>query len=269
MFEILTMSTAIQSELNREEPPAAGWEGIRPHRPAWIEIDLARLRHNYQVINQDKPKPLKILSVVKDDAYGHGALHVARTALAAGAAFLGLATLEEGDAVARSRPAMRGCCSSASARKRNCPGASSMTSPCASMTGGWLEKLGRIAARAGKRVPVHVKINTGMNRYGVRWSEACRAGQAVGANKSLELEGVMSHFSMSDEMDKTFALLQLARFNEVLSAMADAGHRRQIPPPVQQRRLSRPAPGAFRHGPHRHAAARGLSVESLPPHRRH
>ena len=79
------MSTATQSELDREEPPAASWDNIRPHRPAWIEIDLARLRHNYQVIHQDKPKGLQILSVVKDEAYGHGALHVARTALAAGA----------------------------------------------------------------------------------------------------------------------------------------------------------------------------------------
>jgi alanine racemase len=84
-------------------------------------------------------------------------------------------------------------------------------------------KLGRIAARAGKRVPVHVKINTGMNRYGVRWSEALALAEAVSAIKSLELEGVMSHFSMSDEMDKSFALQQLARFNEVLSAMAARG----------------------------------------------
>ena len=89
------MSTVTESELAGRPLPAAGCEGVRPHRPAWIEIDLARLRHNYEVINQDKPEALKILSVVKDDAYGHGALPVARTALEAGAAFLGLVTLEE------------------------------------------------------------------------------------------------------------------------------------------------------------------------------
>jgi alanine racemase len=80
-----------------------------------------------------------------------------------------------------------------------------------------------VAARAGKLVPVHLKINTGMNRYGVRWSEALPLVEVVCANKSLQLEGVMSHFSMSDETDKTFALLQLARFNEVLEGMAAKG----------------------------------------------
>src|SRR5208337_4548261 len=85
------MSTAAPSELT----PTISVEETRPHRPAWIEIDLAQLRRNYQLINQDKPKGLKILSVIKDNAYGHGAVEVAKTALAAGASFLGVVTLEE------------------------------------------------------------------------------------------------------------------------------------------------------------------------------
>jgi len=216
------MNTATQSELAQEEPPAAGWEGVRPHRPAWIEIDLARLRHNYQVINQDKPKPLKILSVVKDEAYGHGALHVARTALAAGVSFLGLVTLEEAmrlrDQGLRARMLLLG-----ERQEEELPWCVEHDLTVCVNDLRMIQKLGQIAARAGKRAPVHLKINTGMNRYGVRWSEALSLVQAVGANKSLELEGVMSHFSMSDEMDKTFALQQLARFNEVLSAMAARG----------------------------------------------
>src|SRR5439155_16841170 len=66
-----------------------------PARPAWIEVDLKQLKRNFQIINQDKPAALKLLSVVKDDGYGHGALQVARVALECGAAFLGLATLDE------------------------------------------------------------------------------------------------------------------------------------------------------------------------------
>ncbi|MDB6112889.1 MAG: Alanine racemase, partial [Pedosphaera sp.] len=85
------------------------------------------------------------------------------------------------------------------------------------------EKLGRLAARAGRRVPVHLKINTGMNRYGVRWTEALPLIESIGAIRSLALEGVLSHFSMSDELDKTFALLQLERFNQVLAQMAEQG----------------------------------------------
>jgi alanine racemase len=79
--------------------------------------------------------------------------------------------------------------------------------------------LAKIAAKFGKQVPVHVKIHTGMSRYGVRWDEALPLIEKIIAEKSLSLEGVMTHFSQSDETEKTFANLQFARFNEVLSAM--------------------------------------------------
>jgi len=79
--------------------------------------------------------------------------------------------------------------------------------------------LAKIAARFGKQVPVHVKIHTGMSRYGVRWDEALPLIEQIVAEKSLRLEGVMTHFSQSDETDKTFANLQFARFSEVLRAL--------------------------------------------------
>jgi alanine racemase len=216
------MSAATRSELARQEPTAGSRESIRPHRPAWIEIDLARLRHNYQVINQDKPKSVKLLSVVKDDAYGHGALRVARTALAAGASFLALVTLEEAmqlrDDGLRARMLLLG-----ERQESELPWCVEHDLTVCINDLRMVEMLGRIAARAGKRARVHLKINTGMNRYGARWSEALPLVESVCANKSLELEGLMSHFSMSDELDKTFALLQLARFNEVLSGVAAKG----------------------------------------------
>jgi len=197
-------------------------QAIRPHRPAWIEIDLARLRRNCQFIVQDKPKPVQFLSVVKDDAYGHGALRVARTALAAGASCLAVVTLEEAmrlrDGGLRAPMLLFG-----ERQDAELPWCVEHGLTVCVNDRRTAETLGRIAARAGKRAPVHLKINTGMNRYGARWSEALPLIEAVCAIKSLELQGVMSHFSMSDELDKTFALLQLARFNEVLSALAARG----------------------------------------------
>jgi alanine racemase len=79
--------------------------------------------------------------------------------------------------------------------------------------------LAKIAAEFGKQVPVHIKIHTGMSRYGVRWDEALPLIEKIIAEKSLSLEGVMTHFSQSDETEKAFANLQFARFNEVLRAM--------------------------------------------------
>jgi alanine racemase len=80
--------------------------------------------------------------------------------------------------------------------------------------------LAKIAADRGRRAPVHVKVHTGMSRYGVRWDEALPLIEQVAVAESLRLEGVMTHFAQSDEVDKTFANVQLARFNGVLEGMA-------------------------------------------------
>src|SRR5512146_1014208 len=66
-----------------------------PLRPAWVEIDLGRLRRNLQLIRNELPPGVKLLAVVKDEAYGHGALDVARIAIEEGATFLGVSTLED------------------------------------------------------------------------------------------------------------------------------------------------------------------------------
>src|SRR5207249_8397549 len=58
-------------------------------------------------------------------------------------------------------------------------------------------RLGQLAAHAGKRVAIHLKINTGMNRYGIRWDQAKALLQLISSTKSLVLEGVLSHFSQS------------------------------------------------------------------------
>src|SRR6202789_4506412 len=66
-----------------------------PQRPAWTEIDLGKLRRNLQLIRGDLPKSVQLMAVVKDEAYGHGALDVARIAMEEGAWGFGLSTLEE------------------------------------------------------------------------------------------------------------------------------------------------------------------------------
>src|SRR5690242_3820665 len=66
-----------------------------PLRPAWTEIDLGRLRRNLQLIRADLPRHVQLMAVVKDEAYGHGALDVARIAKEEGAWGFGLSTLEE------------------------------------------------------------------------------------------------------------------------------------------------------------------------------
>jgi len=193
-----------------------------PLRPAWTEIDLGRLRRNLQIIRRDLPRHVRLLAVVKDEAYGHGALDVARIAIEEGAWGFGLSTLEEAMALRdagitapllllgeRQEAELSWCVAHDLTVCVNEPNT--------------VRALAKVASAFGKQARVHVKVHTGMSRYGVRWDEALPLIELIGATKSLLLEGVMTHFAQSDETDKTFANLQFTRFNEVLVGMAARG----------------------------------------------
>ena len=189
-----------------------------PLRPAWTEIDLGKLRRNLQLIRGDLPKHVRLMAVVKDEAYGHGALDVARIAVEEGAWGFGLSTLEEAmslrDAGIKAPLLLLG--ERQEAELEWCVAHDLTVCVNEPHTIG---RLAKIAANFGKRVPVHLKIHTGMSRYGARWDEALPLIEKILAEKSLELEGVMTHFAQSDETDKAFANLQFSRFNEVLRAL--------------------------------------------------
>src|ERR1017187_5542755 len=195
-----------------------------PRRPAWVEIDLARLRNNLRLIRRDLPRHVRLMAVVKDEAYGHGALDAARLAVEEGAWGLGLSTLEEAMTLRdtgitapllllgeRRESELEWCV------------AHNLT-VCVNEPHN-VRALAKSAANSGKQVPVHLKIHTGMSRYGVRWDEALPLIEQIAAEKSLLLEGVMTHFSQSDETGKTFANVQFSRFSEVLRAL----EQRKIP----------------------------------------
>ena len=192
-----------------------------PLRPAWTEIDLGRLRRNLQLIRRDLPQNVRLLAVTKDEAYGHGALDVARIALEEGAWGFGLSTLEEAthlrDAGITAPLLLLG--ERQEAELEWCV-AHNLT-VCINEPHN-VRALARLAASFEKRVPVHLKINTGMSRYGVRWDEALPLIEQILAEKSLVLEGAMTHFAMSDETDKTFANLQFTRFSNVLRELEQA-----------------------------------------------
>jgi alanine racemase len=193
-----------------------------PLRPAWTEIDLGKLRRNLQLIRRDLPAAVKLLAVVKDEAYGHGALDVARVALDEGAWGCGLSTLEEAMALRdegitapllllgeRQEAELSWCVAHDLTVCVNEPQI--------------VRTLAKIATAFGKQVPVHVKIHSGMSRYGVRWDEALPLLELIAAEKAIRLEGVMTHFAQSDETDKKFANLQFARFREVMTGLEARG----------------------------------------------
>jgi alanine racemase len=193
-----------------------------PLRPAWIEIDLGKLRRNLQLIRHDLPRNVQLLAVVKDEAYGHGALDVARIALEEGAWGFGLSTLEEAMAL-RDAGITAPLLLLGERQEAELPWCVAHDLTICVNEPHTIRKLARTAASANKRVPVHLKIHTGMSRFGVRWDEALPLIEQICAEKSLSLEGVMTHFAQSDETEKMFANLQVSRFNEVLQGMAKCG----------------------------------------------
>jgi len=193
-----------------------------PLRPAWTEIDLGRLRRNLQLIRRDLPQAVKLMAVVKDEAYGHGALDVVRIGLEEGATCFGLSTLEEAMAL-RDAGITAPLLLLGERQEAELPWCVEHDLTVCVNEANTVRKLARVAAAVGKRVPVHLKVHTGMSRYGVRWDEALPLIELICSEKSLRLEGVMSHFAQSDEPDKTFANLQVSRFDEVLRGMAERG----------------------------------------------
>ena len=192
-------------------------EAVAP-RPAWIEVDLAQLRTNFQLIMKDKPAQVSVLSVVKDEAYGHGAVPVAKVALETGSEFLGVSTLDEALDL-REGSITAPILMLGERTMEELPYCLENDLTCCINRIETARELDRLARAKGSAVPVHLKIDTGMCRYGVRWTEAMPLIEELRALEWIRLDGVMSHFSMSDELDKTYANLQWSRFQEVLGQL--------------------------------------------------
>lgn len=193
-------------------------------RPAWVEINVEQWRRNWALIRAEMPPGLGFIAVVKDDAYGHGMLTAARLALEHGARLLAVPTLAE---AVRLREA--GIAAPILLLGPRHPDELALcvhhALTCTITEMADVAPLARAAERAGSRAAVHLKINTGMNRYGVAPERAVALAAAIAAEPALQLEGVFSHFAQSDERDKTFANAQLARFREALAHLAAAGVR--------------------------------------------
>jgi len=190
---------------------------VNSDRWAWADVDLGAIAHNVDVLRR-AVAPSAVWVVVKANGYGHGAIDVARTALGSGAAGLCVALVEEGvelrsagiDApilVLSEQPAER----SAELIAHRLVTTVYRTDA--------VEELRRAAIAAGATGhPVHVKIDTGMQRVGVRPEGAGRVVEAIiAAAPSLRLEGVFTHLAVADEPENPFTDVQLARFDGALA----------------------------------------------------
>ncbi|HVJ05152.1 MAG TPA: alanine racemase [Candidatus Saccharimonadales bacterium] len=194
-------------------------------RPNWAEISLSALAENYQVIARHLGPGITPCCVIKCDAYGHGVIESARALEQAGALWLGVTSTEEGLAVREAGVKL----------------------PILVMTGFWrgeeetllryeltpavatlehieaIERAATTLGPVGRKVPVHLKVDTGMARLGVSLAELPALAVRIAASPVVELQGVFSHLAESEILDSPAAATQRVDFERAIELLAAAG----------------------------------------------
>jgi len=218
---MMDAAQSLQRKGNRNEKSLFDRRYDEAQRPTIAEINLDAIAKNVRRI-RDYVHPAEVMAVVKADAYGHGAIPVAQTALSVGASQLGVALLEEGIELRRAK----------------------IEAPIL-VFGGFFEKqidsfiannlqftlydlrlaeiVSRRAQALGGKAQAHVKIDTGMGRVGVLPKEAVEAISAIAKLPALELVGICTHFASSDSRDKNYANKQIITFQHIVRQLADHG----------------------------------------------
>jgi alanine racemase len=206
---------------------------MRPERPTWLEIDLTAIANNTRRMKEIVGPQTRLLVSLKADAYGHGALRVARVALRNGAEWLGVATVSEArplrEAGVTAPVLVFGYTPPWQARE-----AVRLDLRATVFDLGSARALGQAALEQEREARVHVKVDTGMGRLGLRAEDpeaVVSFVRELARMPGLFVEGVYTHFATADGLDafsREYAQRQLARFRETLAALEAAGLR----PPI-------------------------------------
>ena len=197
----------------------------------WAEVDFDKLAHNYHALRGLAPAGTKYLGLVKADAYGHGAVPVAKKLEELGADYLGVACLDEAievrEAGVKTPILILGCTSSIYAAelvKYN------INQACYDLE--YAKELSAGAQKAGGTITVHIQCDTGMTRLGFMCHEDTMeksASEIIEAVKlpGLKAEGIFTHFSDSDGSEE-YTMLQFGRFQDIIQRVRDLGYEFEI-----------------------------------------
>ncbi len=193
---------------------------VNIHRDAWVEINISNLEHNIKEIKKNVPQGVKLLGVVKADAYGHGAVMLAPTILASGVDMLGVASIDEGydlrEAKIKSDILVLGAVPvwAIESAVQNDISISIWSEE-------HLKACKDAYQRTGLKPKVHVKIDTGMNRIGVRADEAIDYIKRVQQADYVDFKGIFTHLAAAEESDKTQE--QFKRWDSVVDKVNTEG----------------------------------------------
>jgi len=186
----------------------------------WVEINLAAIRFNIKNIQKKLGKNIKLMAIVKCNAYGHGAIEVSGQALNLGANALGVSSLYEGIELRNIFKNIPIVVLSSGMSGQAKEFIEHNLSPVV-CTWQMTNALADAASKRGTRAKVHIKVDTGMGRIGVWHERADEFTRQVYKMPDIEIEGICSHFATSDEQNLDFAKQQFDWFNRCLEKIKD------------------------------------------------
>jgi alanine racemase len=189
------------------------WSG----RPVWAEIDLDALAHNARLLAA-RAAPARLWAVVKANAYGHGAVACGRAALEAGAAGLAVVCVDEGEELRRAgidAPVLVVGHTPASDAARV------VALRLRPTVGAWelVEALAAAGRRAGWTVPLHLELESGLNRHGLVPDALVSLAGRARETPGVEVEGVFTHFAAAEEGDQRFTRRQFDVLRDVAARL--------------------------------------------------
>lgn len=194
-----------------------------PVRPTTVKIDLDNLAINFHTVKKFIGEDIEYMAVVKADAYGHGAAACAKRLETEGVNWFGVALPEEGAALRNSGikiPILVLC--GFWEGQENLLIANDLTPVIYQLEKA--ETFNRAAKNKGVKAKVHIKIDTGMGRIGVRFEDTENFAKGLKKFENLSIEGVMTHFAVADKLSENdFTDLQIDRFEHSVSIIESAG----------------------------------------------
>jgi len=193
----------------------------KENRKVWVEVDLGAIRHNLQQVKRRVGSSVKIMAVVKADAYGHGARRVSKVLVEEGVDALAVTDFNEGASLRQigiDVPIL--ILGSLSSEEIDSLLHYSLTPTIFDFN--TAEMLSLLAKSSGRRVGVHINIDTGMGRFGISYKEAPSFIEKIANLEGLKIEGIYSHFSSAEEGDD-FSHTQIELFQNVLKKMNKKG----------------------------------------------
>lgn len=193
---------------------------LNTHRDAWVEVNLDCIEHNILEFKKYLKKEAKLFAVVKADAYGHGAVMIAPVLLASGVDFLGVSSIDEGlqlrEAEIKAPVLVLGAVPVWSFDR-----AAQNNISISVFSEEHIEACKQTYDKLKIKPKVHVKIDTGMNRIGVRPEEAVAFIKKIQSCDFIELEGIFTHFATAET--ESYALEQYKKFKSVIDSVDTQG----------------------------------------------